>query len=99
MKVNLLDEYVSALNKACGGSRSFFSTTKGTIGIAPNSIQSGDLICIFYNASTPFVLHRRSMELQEYALVGEAYIDGYMFGETLKDRDHDRDTCEVFITV
>lgn len=60
--------------------RRFFSTEHGRIGLGPEGVRVGDQICVIRNAWTPFVI--RSGEGKGCSrLIGEAYVDGLMYGE------------------
>lgn len=61
--------------------RRFFSTEKGLLGQAPEKAKKGDLVCVFYGSKVPFVILPVK---NEYEIVGECYVDGYMRGEALR---------------
>jgi hypothetical protein len=58
--------------------RRFFITDKGHIGMGPDSLQTGDIVCILYGGKVPFILRPES---DHYLLVGESYTHGMMDGE------------------
>ncbi|MCJ1479437.1 hypothetical protein MMC13_008123 [Lambiella insularis] len=60
--------------------RKFFTTTKGTIGLGPRSMQPGDLVCVLCGGIVPFILRKDG---QRYTLIGEAYVHGIMDGQAL----------------
>jgi hypothetical protein len=62
-------------------SRKCFSTTKGYIGLGPQSYQLSDTVVIFFGVNVSFVLRPRDNGF--YELIGEAYVEGIMFGEYL----------------
>jgi hypothetical protein len=68
--------------------RAFFSTMTGRIGLGPSNLEPGDIVCIFENSPVPFILRYRAPNMPTL-LVGEAYIDGLMYGEALALRDMD----------
>ena len=77
--------------------RSFFSTRCGKVGLGPKQTKTGDLVCIFYNGHTPYIVrpkpeHRAS---KTYEFIGDTYVDGLMDGQALKMVDRDAD--EIFI--
>jgi len=51
------------------------------VGLAPNETAQGDIICVLLGCKCPVIL--RSVE-NHYILIGEAYIDGCMYGEALR---------------
>jgi hypothetical protein len=72
-------DYGRSVEAACTRRR-FFSTKAGRLGLGPWDTNSGDIVCIFYLSPTPFFL-RQDVILGTFRLVGEAYIDGLMYGE------------------
>ena len=61
--------------------RSFFTTEEGYIGLAPQAAKPGDQICVLIGCNSPVVL--RSNGIEQYQVVGECYMDGFMNGEAL----------------
>jgi hypothetical protein len=41
----------------------------------------GDVICVLYGGTVPFMLRPKEKEMGGYYVVGEAYVDGIMDGE------------------
>ena len=76
--------------------RRLYTTSKGYIGLGPESTQAGDEVWIVWDAKTPFVLRpqpensnapanpNQSREVKQFRLVGETYLHGFMYGEALK---------------
>jgi hypothetical protein len=67
-----------------------FKTARGQIGYARAGVREGDMICLF-NASPVFHVLRREADRTEgalgdryetYRLMGDAYVHGWMRGET-----------------
>lgn len=52
----------------------------GRIGLGPKEVSVGDQICVIQNAWTPFVI-RAGQGKGCSGLIGEAYVDGLMYGE------------------
>jgi hypothetical protein len=70
----------------CGGQdtrRKFGVTDKGCMGLFPNKVMAGDLVCILYGSKVPVIL-RKPPNSDLYQLVGEAYVHGIMEGEGLE---------------
>ncbi|KAK2589430.1 hypothetical protein QQS21_012892 [Conoideocrella luteorostrata] len=62
-----------------------FATTRGEyIGLVPPVTQVGDLVVVFYGATVPYVVRKVR---GGYALVGDAFVHGFMCGEALERRD------------
>jgi hypothetical protein len=66
--------------------RSFFVTKRGYIGIGPDTMKSGDIVCTLFGCTVPFIL--RAVEGSEkFRLLGESYVHGIMDGELWKETD------------
>ncbi|KAE8450788.1 hypothetical protein EG329_005701 [Mollisiaceae sp. DMI_Dod_QoI] len=76
-----IDGIYWAASRFCTG-RKIFSTQNGLLGLGPCALKEGDLCCILFGASVPFVLRSDN---QKYKLVGEAYVQGVMKGEAIAD--------------
>jgi WD40 repeat protein len=62
--------------------RSYIATENGRLGLAPMGTEVGDLICIMYGANTPYVVRSNGYN-KPMTLIGDAYVDGIMYGEAL----------------
>lgn len=73
--------------------RSFLSTRGGRVGLGPLRTKPGDLICIFYNGCTPYIIRpiQEGQTWTSYEFVGESYVDGLMYGEAFRMRDKKSD--------
>ncbi|KAI0469728.1 hypothetical protein GGR56DRAFT_245695 [Xylariaceae sp. FL0804] len=58
------------------------TTREHNVGMASRNARSGVAICILYGCSVPVLM--RSVR-DGYMLVGECYLDGYMYGEILNE--------------
>jgi hypothetical protein len=58
--------------------RRIFTTRKGYLGLASRALHRGDHICILRGCPVPVLLRRHGAQ---YQVVGEAYVDGIMYGE------------------
>ena len=58
-----------------------FMTSKGYVGLGPAHLQEGDVVCILFRGTVPFILRPHPGEGGSYRAVGEAYIHGIMDGE------------------
>ncbi|MCJ1244774.1 hypothetical protein MMC30_001974 [Trapelia coarctata] len=81
-------DFAMRLMAACY-QRRFFATRDGRIGLGPLSVRPSDLVCVFHDADTPFIL-RSSPDEGFYTFVGESYVHGLMDGEAIvvKDASH-----------
>ena len=64
--------------------RTFFITREGHMGLGPRNIEPGDVVCILVGAQVPFVLRASN---DGYALLGECYCHGIMYGEAVRQAD------------
>ena len=65
--------------------RRSFLGAEGYVGVGSMGMQAGDVVCVLYGGSFPFILREvdKDGELGAYMLVGQAYCDGIMDGEAL----------------
>jgi hypothetical protein len=61
--------------------RCFWSTEDGQMGLGPKGARRGDVVAVLFGGNFPFVLRPRN---QHYQLVGNAYVQGAMGGEYVK---------------
>ncbi len=66
------------IKSACRN-RSLFITENGRVGIGNNILQPGDQVWLLAGAKVPFLL--RGANAYTMQVVGEAYVDGVMYGE------------------
>jgi hypothetical protein len=64
--------------------RRFFITPNGFTGIGPREVEVGDVVAVLEGARVLFVLRDLGGEEGGWALVGEAYLHGFMKGEVDK---------------
>ena len=61
--------------------RVFFQTSKGFLGLGPQLMQAGDVVCMLFRERVPFILRPKD---GYYRLVGECYVHGVMDGEVVQ---------------
>jgi hypothetical protein len=71
------------------------------LGLAPQSVMEGDLICIVYGCSVPVVLRKAFINdategKYYYELIGECYVHGMMDGEAFRILQEMKIDKEVF---
>lgn len=66
--------------------RRTFLGAEGFVGLGPLGMRTGDVVCVLYGGSFPFVLRevQTTALVDAYELVGEAYCHGIMDGEVLR---------------
>ncbi|KAH7063601.1 heterokaryon incompatibility protein-domain-containing protein [Macrophomina phaseolina] len=72
-------EYGSRISTT-GGSRRLYRTTQGFLGLGPDSIKKGDIVCMIQGGRVPYILRKHAVR-SGWKLVGEAYLHGFMHGE------------------
>ncbi|KAL8976583.1 MAG: hypothetical protein Q9205_007436, partial [Flavoplaca limonia] len=65
-----------------GATSTFFATVQGQLGFSTSQVQPNDVVYILYGGNAPFVL-RPNQNGDSMQLVGDAYIEGVMYGEAL----------------
>lgn len=63
--------------------RCFFTAGFGLMGMGTGFMESGDIVCVPLGCSTPVIL--RAERNGEYRFVGDAYVDGYMYGRAVDE--------------
>ena len=62
-----------------------FVTAGGWLGFGPRCMKAGDVVVVLAGADVPFIVRRKDDESGDFLLVGEAYVDGLMFGELFEN--------------
>jgi hypothetical protein len=62
--------------------KNIFFTKQGQLGLAPGAARELDLVAIVHGSKTPLVLRRVEGLEGEYRVVGQCYLNGWMYGET-----------------
>jgi hypothetical protein len=75
-------------------SRALVVTKGGFLGLGPQSVQQGDLLCLLRGGRVPFVL--RAHADGTYRLVGDCYVQGLMEGEHFGRGKVQRDDIQTF---
>jgi hypothetical protein len=92
---------LEAINSVCVGRR-FFTTSNGRLGMGPQRIEPGDIVCVFRGVPIPLILRLEPSGAQGeeiFKLVGEAYVQGVMDGETFQAEDEGERVPERLFTV
>ncbi|PVH86383.1 HET-domain-containing protein [Cadophora sp. DSE1049] len=63
--------------------RRLFISQGNLVGLAPAGAEIDDVVCILLGCRYPVILRRRS-DGDGYVCVGEAYVDGFMYGEAMR---------------
>ncbi|KAF4955434.1 hypothetical protein FGADI_4544 [Fusarium gaditjirri] len=74
--------YGQAVNNVCRD-RQIFTATNCMLGLGPNLLREGDLICVVAGGPVPYIL--RPLSDGKFYFVGECYVAGYMFGEAVRE--------------
>lgn len=76
----LLLGFTGRMKAMCSG-RPYLSTRTGMLGLGCPGVEVGDVICVLYGTTVPYVLRPRPDGAMEF--VGDAYIHGAMDGEAI----------------
>ena len=60
-----------------------FITENGYVGLGPKHLEKDDIVVVFLGARFPYIL-RKSLQVG-WTLVGEAYVHGIMYGESMEE--------------
>ncbi len=83
------DSFGWSFRRAIEG-RKLMTTEKGYIGLVPNHVRRGDLLCILFGGKCPVILRKMNDPHRDdpyYIVLGESYVHGLMFGEGMDDLD------------
>jgi hypothetical protein len=75
------DDRVEALIRRSCETRTFAMTERGYPALVPERARVGDIVCVLLGGDVPFVLRRGE---ENYTIIGEAYIHGFMDGKALE---------------
>jgi hypothetical protein len=71
--------------------RKAFMTSQGYIGLGPGYLAKGDVVCILFGGTVPFILRAQQSDYGGYRVVGEAYVHGIMDGEYMERNPETKD--------
>ncbi|KAF5252894.1 hypothetical protein FANTH_2218 [Fusarium anthophilum] len=74
--------YGQTVSNACRD-RQIFRATNSLLGVGPNLLKKGDLVCVVAGGPVPYIL--RPLGDDTFYFVGECYVAGYMFGEAVSE--------------
>ncbi|KAK4575164.1 hypothetical protein LTR86_001016 [Recurvomyces mirabilis] len=74
-------ESFSRLYQVARSMRRIFCTSNGALGHGAEGLQDGDVVAFLVGATVLFIL--RPIDDDQYRLIGETYVHGYMHGEAL----------------
>ncbi|KAM0310013.1 hypothetical protein ACHAO8_008489 [Botrytis cinerea] len=88
-------ERLALLISACWtmNRRRFIVSDTGIIGLGPWNCSKNDVICVLPGCRFPVILRKTD---NHYILVGEAYIDGFMYGEGIRGAENGLYELETF---
>jgi Heterokaryon incompatibility protein (HET) len=91
----------------CHGNCFFLTQERELLGLCPFSAQPGDLIVILHGGPVPYVLREQQIGIdseshnqsRRYELIGECYLEGYMYGAGIKEQKINGLPSETFVLV
>lgn len=79
-----------ALRLSCtGASRRLYRTTRGFIGLGPESMKKGDQVWLVLGARVPFILRKHWRRPGQFTMLGETYLHGWMHGAMMESVGND----------
>ncbi|KAI9148817.1 Heterokaryon incompatibility protein [Paramyrothecium foliicola] len=89
-----LDHGITSIStNAIMNRRTFFKTSKAMFGVGHQAVKVGDIVTTLWGVRSPIILRKRDAE-PGYLFVGDAYVDGIMYGEFQKTEPR---LCEFHI--
>ena len=76
-------KFLNYIQRRCPGRR-FYATRSGRFGLGPRILKKGDICSVLFGSEIPFILQPTG-EKSSYKLLGEAYVEGVMHGEIVRD--------------
>ena len=73
--------------------RMCFISERKILGLGPQQLQKGDLICVLLGCSCPVILRAKD---QHYFILGPAYFDGYMWGKAMEEMEEGKFSLQDF---
>jgi hypothetical protein len=74
--------------------RRLFHGEQARLGLAPQAVEVGDLVCILYGSRVPCIL-RRTAEANRYELIGQCYYEDWMYGDHVNWAEEDADIFKL----
>ena len=74
--------------------RRLFLGQHARLGLAPQAVEAGDLVCILHGSRVPCIL-RRARGSTRYELVGQCYYEDWMYGDEVTWANEDANTFEL----
>ncbi|KAF5009902.1 hypothetical protein FDECE_3887 [Fusarium decemcellulare] len=75
------DEQYGEMVRTVSRGRKLFATTGSRVGLGPEILDKGDIVCLLLGGPVPYVL--RPQRNGTFYFVGECYVPGYMNGEAI----------------
>ena len=66
------------------GRKLFRTEENRSLGLGPQSLEIGDLVCVLAGGRVPYLIRPVNDEDNEAQFVGEAYVHGIMHGEAVR---------------
>jgi hypothetical protein len=80
----IMKEWPERIRRVCHG-RTLFRTAEGRVGLGHVAIRAGDVVTLLWGVRSPIILRPRDhQDGGGFTFVGDAYVDGLMYGEFLE---------------
>lgn len=74
--------------------RRLFLGEHARLGLAPQAVEVGDLVCILHGSRVPCIL-RRAGKANRYELIGQCYYEDWMYGDHVEWAEENANTFEL----
>lgn len=74
--------------------RRLFYGERARLGLAPQAVEVGDLVCILHGSRVPCIL-RRAGEANRHELIGQCYYEDWMYGDHVEWAEEEADSFEL----
>ena len=88
----LVNRWLQTISSSVYGRR-FFLSDQGCMGLCPEDYEDGDFIAILLGCSYPVLLRPHD---GYHELIGDVYLDGYMYGKGIDELDEGKRKLETF---
>jgi hypothetical protein len=80
-----LYQYIRQTGSVAQGKKVFL-TDRLELGLGYSNVRCGDIVCLIYGSNTPCILRKSSRMASDcYKLLGQCYLDGWMYGKNAWD--------------
>lgn len=90
--------FLEAASNACQ-ERRLFQTVDGHLGLGPAAMKAGDMVCVLFGSTVPFILREVASETTCFQVVGECYVQSLMKGRAIDEWRNGKLIVDDFVIV